>query len=390
MPSALFDRWSLDPDVVFLNHGSFGACPRTVLAAQAKLRDAMEREPVRFLARDLTAAFDDVRARLATLLGADAEGLALVTNATSGVNTVLRSLELRAGDEIVITSHGYNACNNAARFVADRAGARVVTASIPFPVTGDDMVLSRILDAVTERTRLVLVDHVTSPTGLVFPVERLARALDERGVDLLIDGAHAPGMVPLDLRALGAAYYTGNCHKWLCAPKAAAFLHVREDRREAVRPLTISHGANMVRPGRSRFRLEFDWVGTMDPTPWLCIPHALDALSSLFPGGLDALMAHNRALALRARTTLCEALGVPAPGPESMIGSLAAVPLPQLGKQLDAEAIQAALFERHRIEVPMIPWPDGQPLVRISAQAYNDERDYERLARALRSILDAA
>jgi isopenicillin-N epimerase len=389
MASRFADFWALDPSVTFLNHGSFGACPRTVLSVQDALRARMEAAPIEFLGRKLEGAYDDVRARLGALLACDADDLALVTNATSGVNTVLRSLSFRPGDEILITDHGYNACNNAARWVADRFAARVTVATIPFPVESEDVVVERIVAAVTPATRLAIVDHVTSPTGLVFPIGRICRELAARNVDVLVDGAHAPGMVALDLDALGAAYYTGNCHKWLCAPKAAAFLHVRRDRQAPIVPLTISHGRNSDRTDRSRFRIDFDWVGTVDPTPWLAIPAALDFLSSLFPGGLPALYAHNRALALAARTTLCEALGVPVPSPASMIGTLAAVPLPGKPRR-PAEELQRTLFDAHRIEVPMVPWGAARhPLVRISAQAYNDVGDYEALARALVTVLEA-
>lgn len=394
MASRLASHWALDPNVTFLNHGSFGACPRVVIAAQDAFRTRMEREPIAFLVRALECEYDRVRARLGALLACDADDLAFVTNATSGVNTVLRSLTFRADDEILITDHGYNACNNAARWVAERAGARVTVASIPFPVASEDVVVERIVAAVTPKTRLAIVDHVTSPTGLVFPIERITRELAARNVDVLVDGAHAPGMVALELDSLGTAYYTGNCHKWLCAPKAAAFLHVRRDKQADVVPLTISHGRNSERTDRSRFRVDFDWVGTVDPTPWLAIPAALDFLAALYPAGLSGLHAHNRALALSARARLCSALDVPAPAPESMIGSLAAVPLPDRFVGLSdrtAEVIQKRLFDEHRIEVPMVPWgPRRHPLVRVSAQAYNDDADYEALVKGLTNVLALA
>jgi isopenicillin-N epimerase len=221
----------------------------------------------------------------------------------------------------------------------------------------------------------------------VLPIAELVRALAQRGVDVLVDGAHAPGMVALDVQALGAAYYTGNCHKWLCAPKGAAFLWVRRDLQAQVRPLAISHGANAQRRDRSRFRLELDWVGTDDPSAFLSVPAALDFMGALLPGGWDELRARNHALALQGRRVLMRALGIDAPAPESMIGSLASVPLPDADydvTRLPVDPLQAALFERHRIEVPVHGWPaPPRRLVRISAQAYNRPEQYAALANAL-------
>jgi isopenicillin-N epimerase len=389
-------HWGLDRELDFLNHGSFGACPRPVLEAQAELRARMERNPVQFLARDLEGLLDGARAALAELAGADPDDLAFVQNATSGVNTVIRSLPLRPGDEVLATNHGYNACLNALRQLEGR-GVKVVVAPVPWPIAGPEQVVQAVLGAVTPRTRLALLDHVTSPTGLVFPLAELVGSLGERGVDVLVDGAHAPGMLPLDLRALGAAYYTGNCHKWLCAPKGAAFLHVRRDRQASIRPLTISHGANAVREDRSRFRLEFDWTGTGDPTAFLCIPEALRFLGALLPGGLPELMRRNHALAVRGRQVLCEALGVEAPAPERMLGSLASVPLPDFAgpppprREVFWHPLQRALLEKHRIEAPIHFFPAfPRQLIRISAQAYNAEAQYARLASALVAELQLA
>lgn len=379
--------------MAFLNHGSFGACPRAVLEAQHELRERMEREPVRFLSRELESLLDGARQALARFVDADAEDLVFVPNATAGVNTVLRSLPFGPGDEILTTDHAYNACRNALDFVARATGARAVVAPVPFPIGSPDAVVDAVEARVTSRTRLALLDHVTSPTGLVFPIERLVRRLEARGVDTLVDGAHAPGMLPLDLQALGAAYYAGNCHKWVCAPKGAAFLCVRRDRRGAIHPLSISHGANSPRTDRSRFRLEFDWTGTDDPTPYLSIPHALRVMGALLPGGWPALMARNRETALAARRSLCEALGVPPPSPEAMIGSLAAVPLPDGGwsaPRAKRDPLQDALFERFAIEVPVIAWPaPPKRVIRVSAQIYNSAGEYERLAKALQALLSA-
>ena len=399
--------WALDPAVTFLNHGSFGACPRAVLEAQRRWRERMEAEPVRFLALDLEDLLADARERLASFVGAAADDLAFVPNATAGVSTVLRSLRFAPGDELLTTDHEYNASLNALRFAAARDGARVVVAHVPFPATDPGEAVAAVLAAVTPRTRLALLDHVTSPTALVLPIRELVDGLADRGVDTLVDGAHGPGMLPLDLDAIGAAYYTGNCHKWLCAPKGSAFLRVRRDRQPWIRPLAISHGANARRSDRSRFRVEFDWTGTADPTAWLSVPDAIDTVGAMAPDGWPGIMAANHALALEARDILCDTLAVEPPAPDRMLGSMATVPLPvgdgPAGAQGDrALALESALRERG-FEVPVIPWPSpwlidsgdlppstpGGIAVRVSAQRYNRRDQYQALGEALVELTGA-
>jgi len=386
-------HWTLDPDIHFLNHGSFGACPSAILEAQREHRAALERAPVRFLARDLGEQLDAARASLAAFVGSAQEDLVFVPNATTGVNAVLRSMTLQPGDELIITNQGYNACNNAARYVAERAGAQVVVADVPFPIASPEEAVEAVLAVVTPRTRLALLDHVTSPTGLVLPMKELVDGLKARGVETLIDGAHAPGMLELDIEALGAGYYTGNCHKWMCTPKGSALLWVRRDLQESVRPAVISHGANTPQPGRSRFQTEFDWCGTSDPTALLCVADALRFFEELLPGGWAELRAYNHALALEARALLCEALAIDEPAPASMIGTIASVPLPDGaggGGAFDVDPLQRRLYDEARVEVPIHPWPaPPRRLLRISAQLYNARDDYEALAAGLRSMVMA-
>jgi isopenicillin-N epimerase len=382
--------WRLDPAVIFLNHGSYGACPTDVLAVQQALREELEAEPVRFLTRELPARLDVAREAVAGFLRADPDGLAFVTNATTGINAVLASLRFEPGDELLTDDHEYNATINAMRAVADQSDARVVVAPIPFPIAGPDEVVDALLAAVTPRTRLLVVSHVTSPTALVFPIERLVREFEERGIDTLVDAAHAAGMVPLDVDALGAAYWAGNGHKWMCGPKGSGMLWVRADRREGIHPLVVSHGANEPLAGRSRYRWEFDWVGTPDPTGYLALPAAIAWMAEHAPGGWPGVMTANRALAIDGRDRVRRALGfteAPVAAPDEMLGSMAAIPLPGLATEAEAIELDRRSFA-DGIEVPLQPWPvraararpEDPPrlaLLRLSAAPYNEPADYD-------------
>lgn len=384
-------HWSLGEDVVFLNHGSFGACPRVVQERQSALRAQMEREPIRWFVEDLEPLLDRARLALARFITADAEGLSFVANATVGVNTVLRNLRLSPGDELLTNTHEYNACNNALRFEAERAGARVVVADVPFPIRDEGQVVEAVLEAATARTRLCLLSHVTSATAIIFPVERIVRELAARGIDTIVDGAHAPGMIETDVSRINAAYYTGNCHKWMCSPKGAAFLHVRADRRENFHPLVISHGYNTRRTDRAQFRVEADYTGTQDMTPALCIPECIAFMESLAPGGWAEVRRRNREAAIAGRRVLCGALGAEPPAPESMLGSMATVPIRARTAAEAAvptryhDALQDCLISRWRIQAPVVLFPLGSDRrwVRIAMQAYNTLEEVEYLAGAL-------
>jgi isopenicillin-N epimerase len=386
------EQWGLDRTVAYLDHGSFGACPLSILDAQSRLRERMERQPAEFFSRELGPLLDAARQELVEFLGADADDLAFVPNATYGVNAVLRSLSFSPGDELLATHHGYAACRNALRYVAERTGAKLRIADIPFPIASPLQVVDSVMAAATDRTRLAVIDHVSSPTALIFPVREIVQALARRGIEVLVDGAHAPGMVPLDVPALGATYYVGNCHKWLCAPKGSAFLWVNRDRQREIHPLSISHGFASPREDRTRFLLEFDWTGTDDPTPWLCVPDALRFLKGLRPGGIPQLMASNRALAVQARNEICGALFINAPAPDAMIGAMVSVPVreardDEYGGDFKTDPLHKALLTNYRINANVVAWPQWpKRLLRISAQAYNAPRQYTRLAEALREL----
>ena len=351
----------------------------------------MEAEPVQFLWRRYEEWLEPSRVELAKFVGADAKDVAFVTNSTTGVNAVLRSVQLRRGDELLTTNLDYNACHNVLVEIARRAGAKVVTARVPFPLRGADDVIEAVLRSVNRRTRLAMIDHVTSDTAMVLPVEKIIRELESRGIDTLVDGAHAPGMLPLAIAKLRPAYYTGNLHKWVCAPKGAAFLWVHEDKQDHVQPAVISHGSNRPRAGYSRFQDCFDWCGTFDPTAWMCVGEAIRWMEKLLPGGWREVRALNNELARKARRLLCERLGVEAPCPERMLGAMATIPLPEklqsvarAGK-IDAE--QLHLYDRFGIEVPFNRAGDSERrYFRISAQLYNSIAEYEFLAEALRLL----
>lgn len=381
--------WCLAPDIVFLNHGSFGACPRAVLELQADLRKRMEAEPVQFLWRRYEERLDASRQVVAAFLSARPQDLVFVTNATTGVNAVVRSAGLQAGDEVLTTNLDYNACHNALLGAAQERGARVITAPIPFPVFNENEIVDAVLRIVTPRTRLAMIDHVTSNTGIVLPVAKITQELESRGVDVLIDGAHAPGMLRLNLPELRAAYYTGNLHKWVCAPKGTAFLWVREDKQKRMQPAVISHGNNTPRPGYSEFQDRFDWAGSFDPTGWFCAGAAIEYIGSLFPGGWPEVQERNRGLVLSARQNLCTELGVDAPCPEEMLGSMATIPLPQRFQgrprsgKIDPE--QLDLYDKFGIEVPLVRIGDpATRYFRISAHVYDFPSEYHYLAHALK------
>jgi isopenicillin-N epimerase len=348
----------------------------------------MEAEPVQFLWRRYEERLEPARQELARFVGAKSKDLVFITNATAGVNAVVRSLNLRRGDELLTTNHDYNACHNVLVEATRRAGARLVVAEVPFPLRSAVEITASILRAVTPRTRLAMIDHVTSNTALVFPLRQIICELDARGVDTLVDGAHAPGMLSLDLHDLRPAYYAANLHKWVCAPKGAAFLWARADKQAELQPAVISHGNNRPRPGLTLFQDRFDWAGTFDPTAWFCVGDAIRFMGQLLPGGWRELYQRNHSLAVRARRNLCQRLEVEPPCPEQLLGAMAMISLPErfqsrpASGKIDAEQLE--LYDRCGIEVPFMRF--GQPerrWLRISAQFYNSPGDYARLGDAL-------
>lgn len=379
---------------MFLNHGSYGAATARVLGVQHAWRDRMDAEPVRFFTKELPKGLAYARRSLAEFLGCDTDGLVFQPNATIGVATALASVDLGEGDEVVVNRHEYASCLNEIERESRRRGFAVRVAEIPFPIRSSDEAYEAVMAAVSGRTRLVLLSWVTSATALVLPVERLVAELRRRGVISLVDAAHAPGQVEMNIAALGADYVTGNLHKWVCAPKGSGFLWIAPEHRERVEPLALSSRAAWVPEGGNRLHHVFDYVGTNDYTPWLAIPEALNELGSMLPGGWGELRERNRSMCLEARDIVCGAIGAEPPAPDDMIAHIASITLPPLKGEPPpdwGDPLWLELQERHAIQVPV--WTSsalGVRALRLSAQLYNTPEQFEYLARVLPGALAAS
>jgi len=367
--------WSLDPALAYLNHGGFGAAPRPVLAAQQAIRADLERNPVGLLVRRLPDLLAQVRTEFAAFLNADAAGLVFVDNATTGTQTVISQIRLEPGDEVLTTDHCYGAALAQLRRAVAAADATLRIAPVALPARSRASVAAAVLAGLTRRTRLLVIDHVASCSGLIFPVEEIAAECRRLGVPILVDGAHATGQLPVDLGRLGADFWVGNLHKWVCAPKASAVLQVAPQWRETLRPLVASHGVF------DGYRQAFDWTGTRDPSPLLAAPAALSFFAR---AGWQHVRARNNELARRGAElvaqTLCTRTGVPA-GSE-LAAAMQVVQLPRELTEAEARMLESRLFDEHGVVVPVTSL-GGYRWLRLSAQLYNTLADYERLAGAL-------
>ncbi len=378
---ALLDSFFIDPDFHYLNHGAFGAISRPVFKTANKLRRRIETQPSRFMNTDLSAQIRDSAERLGQFIGAQGEDLVFVQNATTAINAVLRSLVLLPGDEVVTTTHVYGAVARTLEFVCERSGARLVHAKIPFPATTPSELSDAVLSAVNGRTRLIVVDHVASASALVMPVREICDFASDRGIQILVDGAHGPGMLPLQIEDLNATWYAGNCHKWLGAPRGCGFLWTKPGRQAMVRPTTISHGV-----GRSYVEA-FDWPGTIDFTPWLCVGAALDFRATL---GEKRINTHCLKTIRKGAKLVAGSVGGELGGTRQLISFMTAVrlPLPRKAAARDAAALRAALRNEHKIEVSA-ECIDDVLWLRLCAYVYNDLSDFEALADVLPGALDA-
>lgn len=391
-PSSI--HWPLDPDLTFLNHGSYGVCPRPVIEAQARYRMQIERDPVSWFVRDQEPLLDAARDALGRLINCRGSDVAWTSNATLAIATVLRSIDWREGDEILCCDQEYMSAINEIRRLETREGVSLVVAPLAFPIGGEDEVVDRIMSRVSGRTRLAIISQITSPSAIIMPVHRLTRELRARGIEVLIDGAHAPGQIEVDLAALDPTYYVATMHKWVCAPKGAGMLYVHPEKRATVRPLALSSRAHEERPWRDLYLRDFDYHGTDDYTPHICVREAIEFMGGLLPGGFEELRRRNHDLVIEARGLICSTLGLTPPLPESMCPMMATIQLPSMPESLRgkrctfADPIQDRLVSAHRIQVPI--WTNsltGQRFCRISAQVYNKIEQYERLAEALKMEL---
>ena len=361
----------LERGTTFLNHGSFGTTPRRVLAAAARWRQRMEANPDRFMREILPRELRRAAARLAAFLNVKGNDLAFVENATSGTNAVLRSLEFRPGDEILSTTHGYNAVRQSIRFVCERTGAKSVEVGVALPVLHEESLILPIKKALNRKTKLLVIDHITSPTGLILPVKRIAKLARERGVPVLVDGAHAPGQIALDIESLGVDWYTGNCHKWLFAPKGSGFLWARQRAQSGLHPLQISHGYG------KGLAVEFDWPGTRDFSAWLAVPEGIAFMKTL---NASKVMSHNHRLVTAWARRLSEAWGTPADGPPELHGAMTAVRLPARLQGSNPARLASEILARHRTVVA-ITAINGALWARMSAQVYHASDDCSPLLR---------
>lgn len=371
----------LQPEIAFLNHGSFGACPRPVFEVYQTWQRRLEAQPVEFLGRQLNELLATARLSLADYLNIAANDVVFVPNATYGINIVARSLNLQPGDEVLGSNHEYGAAERTWRFICQKRGARYVSQALPWPMRDRAEVVEQFWAGVNERTRVIFLSHITSPTAVILPVAEICRRARAAGILTVLDGAHAPGHIDLDLAALDADFYTGNCHKWLCAPKGSGFLYARPDYQPLLEPLIVSWGWESLTPGPSPFLDYFQWLGTDDPAAYLSVPAAIDYQQQ---HNWPQVRAACRRLALEARARIHALTDLPefCPSDEHWWQQMFIAPLPPC----QAPLVGRRLWEEFQVEAPVFVW-QGQPLIRVSIQAYNHPEHIDRLLAGLRQVL---
>ncbi len=380
----LHSQFLLDPEVIFLNHGSFGATPKPVFDTYQGWQRQLETQPVKFLIRDIQEIFRSARHQLAAFLGADLHNLVFIPNATFGVNIIARSLNFQAGDEVLTSNHDYGACDNIWSFLNRKTGIKVVRQEITLPLLSPEEIVDRIWQGVTNHTRLIFLSQITSPTAVRLPVEEICRKARDSGILILIDGAHAPGQLDLNLEEIGADFYIGNCHKWLLAPKGSAFLYVLPERQKLIEPLVVGWGwgENCPYESDSRFLALLEWCGTKDPAAYLSVPAAIKFQEDHMWDDVRELC---RSLLSKTLARIEALTGMPSiyghnPGNYIQLGTA------ELPPGCRPEKMQSWLYNQHRIEIPVIEW-ENRWLIRPSIQGYNTQNDLDILLEALQSYL---
>lgn len=381
MTPSLKSQFLLAPDIVFLNHGSFGACPKPVFEAYQRWQLELEHQPVEFLGRRITALLAEARTKLANYLGAAADEVVYFPNPTTAINMVVRSLNLKPGDEILTTNHEYGAMERTWRFSCNKTGARFIHRPVQLPVTSHEEFIEAFWEGVTEHTRVIFVSHITSPTALIFPVQEICRRAREAGLLSIVDGAHAPGQIPLNLAEVGADFYTGACHKWLCGPKGSAFLYARREVQARLEPLVISWGWESELPGASQFIDWHEWQGTRDVAAFLAAPAAVE-FQAMHNWGAVRAECHALVTDTRRRINDLTGLALICPDSSDWFGQMAAVRLPPV----DVTCLKESLYNDYRVEVPVFKWND-ETLMRLSFQGYNSRADADALIEALKRLL---
>jgi isopenicillin-N epimerase len=380
--SSLKEYFLLDPAVIFLNHGSFGATPKPVFDTYQNWQRELERQPVEFLGRRHNALMADSRAALAKVLGTNAENIVYTQNVTISLNIVAHSLELGAGDEVLSTDHEYGALDRTWRFLAKQHGFTYINQPIPIPLNSARDFVDAFWRGVTPRTRVIFFSHITSPTAIIFPVEEIVQRARVAGIITIVDGAHVPGQLPLDLDALGADFYGGNLHKWFMAPKGAGFLYARPEMQNLLKPLVVSWGYESLTPSKSTFIDHHEWWGTRDVAAFLSVPAAIEFQEKY---NWDKVRDDCHKLARATQKRICNLTGL-APLHSDADGWFRQLFAAPLKADTDIAALKVRLYDEYHIEVPLIDW-NGHKLIRVSIQGYNSQRDVDVLLSVLRKLL---
>ncbi len=370
----------LDSNTVFLNHGSFGACAKPVFKDLLKWQELLEKEPVLFLEETLYQALSDSRLALGTYINCNPEDLVYFPNPTTAINAVARSLELKPGDEVLSTNHIYGALDKSWEYICNYKKANFVKANIPFPIDSKSQFMGSFTSLITDKTKVIFLSHITSMTAMRFPVEEVIKLAKQKNILSIIDGAHVPGHIKLDIKKLDPDIYTGACHKWMCTPKGISFLYAKKNIQDKIHPLVVSWGWNSDNPSKSLFLDWHEWQGTRDMSAFLTIPKAIEFLNN---HNWSELTINCKNKVKMIRTKFMTFLDFPKPCPDNWLGQMASIPLPIS----EAESFKKQLLQKYNIQVPIFSW-NGKVYLRYSIQVYNTDEDLEKLLQAVKDIIN--